>query len=98
LALLVLPDAREDVVDLQVGGLDGLPQPVHSATHLGEFAIDGLKSLALLPRDAVHLFIYESYEAANVALSEDVLSSHRLFKVFSTPSQEAATDVLADRG
>ena len=75
LALLVLADARQDVVDLHVGRLHREPQPVHAPTHLGQFPFDRLPLLALLARRAVHLLIDQAHQVADVGLGKDVLAN-----------------------
>ena len=73
LTLLVLPEPGQDVVDLQVRGLDGVPEPVHPAAHLGQLRLDALELRPLLAGHAVHLLVEHPPEAADLGPGEDVL-------------------------
>ncbi|MCY3881627.1 MAG: hypothetical protein OXG61_05855 [Chloroflexi bacterium] len=70
----MLLETGQDVVDLKVGGLDGVPQPVHAPAQLGQLPLDGLKLHSLFASHAVHLFVDEPHQCADVALAEDVLA------------------------
>ena len=45
LALLVVPDAREDLLDRQIGALDQVPEPVHAPPHVSQLFFGGLDPL-----------------------------------------------------
>ncbi|MDE2933853.1 MAG: hypothetical protein OXS47_08290 [Chloroflexota bacterium] len=70
----MLLETGQDVVDLQVGGLDGIPKPVHAPAQLGQLPLDGLELHPLLASHAVHLLVHEPHQFADVALGEDVLA------------------------
>ncbi|MCY3507106.1 MAG: hypothetical protein OXH41_13185 [Chloroflexi bacterium] len=70
----MLPDAGQDVVDLKVGGLDGVPEPVHPAAYLGHLCLERLQLRALLSRYPIHLLVDEPHEVSDVGLGEDVLA------------------------
>ncbi|MCY3603706.1 MAG: hypothetical protein OXH12_11585 [Chloroflexi bacterium] len=70
----MLLEAGQDVADLQVGGLDGVPQPVHAPAQLGQLPLYGFELHPLFASHSVHLFVDESHERADVALGEDVLA------------------------
>ena len=74
LTLLVLPETGKDVVDLQVGGLDCVPQSIDPSAQLGQFRLNGFEFRPLLAGHAVHLLVYEPHEFADVALGEDVVA------------------------
>ncbi|MCY3507189.1 MAG: hypothetical protein OXH41_13600 [Chloroflexi bacterium] len=70
----MLLQAGEDVVDLQVGGLDGVPQAIHPAPQLRQFRLVGLKLRPLFADHAVHLLIDKLHEFEDVALREDMVA------------------------
>ncbi|MDE2934494.1 MAG: hypothetical protein OXS47_11620 [Chloroflexota bacterium] len=69
----MLADAGQDVVDLEVRGLDCVPEPVHPPPDLGQLFLDSLQLQALFVSHAVHLLIHHAHKVANVRLREDVL-------------------------
>ncbi|MDE2669304.1 MAG: hypothetical protein OXI51_06580 [Chloroflexota bacterium] len=70
----MLLESGQDVVDLQVRGLDGVPEPVHTPAQLSQLPLDGLELHSLLASNAVHLLVDEPHEFADVSLGEDMLA------------------------
>ncbi len=72
LPLPVVAYAGPEVVDLHVGGLHEVVEPVEPAAHVGELRLDGLQPLAVLARHAVHLLVHDLDQGADVGVGEDV--------------------------
>ncbi len=72
LPFLVLTDAGQDVIDLQVRGLHRLPQPVEPAPYFVQLFVNGLHLLPLLLDHAVQLFVDQLHQVPDVALGQDV--------------------------
>ena len=68
----MLPDAREDVLHLHIGGLHECVEPVQPSPHLCQFRLDSFQLLALLFGHAVHLLVYQPHQVPDVALGEDI--------------------------
>ena len=67
------PQAGQNVVDFHVRAFNDVPEPIHLAPNFSQFGLDGFQLIALFSRDAVHLFIEQPDQFANVALGEDVI-------------------------
>ncbi|MCY4114593.1 MAG: hypothetical protein OXG33_11770 [Chloroflexi bacterium] len=73
LPLPVVPDAGLEVLDVQVRGLRQVVESSQPALHVLKLRLDGLKFLALLLGDAVHLLVHQPNQLPDVGLGEHVL-------------------------
>ncbi len=79
----MVPDAGLEVLDVQVRGLRQVVEPSQPALHVLKLRLDGLKFLALLLGDAVHLLVHQLHQLPDVGLGEHVgayLPHHHLLK------------------
>ena len=65
-------DTGLEVLDVQVGGLCQVVEPVQPAPHVFQFRLGGLQSLPLFFGDAVHLLVHQPDQFPDVVLGEDV--------------------------
>jgi len=79
----MVPDAGFEVVDLHVGGLHQVVEPLRPPPHVGQFRLHGLLLHPLLLRHPVHLLVHQLDQFPDVALGEDVganLFDHHLLE------------------
>ena len=69
----MLFDAVRGVGQLDIGGLDGVPNPPQPLLHVLKLILDDLQPLALLTGNPVHLLVHDFHQVSDVALCEDVL-------------------------
>ncbi len=74
LVLLVVTDARQDVLNRHLGLLHQFPQAVHPLAHLPQLQLSSLQPLTLPGDHTVHLLVHHPHEVAHVALGQDVLA------------------------
>ena len=75
LPLPVVPDARLEVLNVQVGGLRQVVEPFQPPLRVGKFRLGSLQALALLPGYAVHLLVHQFDQLPDVGLGEHVLAN-----------------------
>ena len=83
LPLPVVPDAGLEVLDVQVGGLRQVVEPLQPLPHVLKLRLGGLQPLPLLPGDAVHLLVHQLDQFPDAVLGEDVganLADHHLLE------------------
>ena len=83
------PDAGLEVVNVQVGGLRQVIEPIQPALHVPEFRLDGLQPLALLPGRPVHLLVHQPYQLPDIALGQDVLPNLPHHHPFEPPGVQS---------
>ena len=79
----MVPDTGLEVLDVQVGGLRQVVEPLQPPLHVGQLRLCGLQPLALLPGDAVHLLVHQLDQLPDVGLGEDVVADafhHHFFE------------------
>ncbi len=69
----VVLDAWLEVLDVQVGGLRQVVEPLQPPLHVSQFCLGGLQALALFLGDAVHLLVHQLDQLPDVAIGENVL-------------------------
>ncbi len=84
----MVADSGPEVVDVHVGGLHEVVEPVEPASHVGELRLDGLQPLALLARHTVHLLVHDLHQGADVGVGEDVGSNLPNHHLLETPGGE----------
>ncbi len=70
----VFPDARHEVVHIQVGGFGQVVEAVQTVLHVGQFRLGGFQALAVFTGDAVHLLVHQPDQFPDVGLGEDVVA------------------------
>ena len=68
----VVLDTGLEVLDVQVGGLRQVVEPVKPTPHVFQFRLGGLQPLPLPPGDAVHFLVHQLDHFPDVGLGENV--------------------------
>ena len=68
----MVPDAGLEIVDVHVGGLHQVVEPLQPPPHVGQLRLHRLQLHPLLLGNAVHLLVHQLDQLPDVALGEDV--------------------------